>query len=206
MSNIYNADTMIAMFTDANAKGKDSNIYKLCSIYTKQLENIYLTTNQIKDFRSVDYAKGTSLDLIGSNFNVPRCNMYDDKYRIHIKFAIARGYVKDDYNSVVKMIAFIFNADVRDISFVEDYVNGGSASVTIDKVPAKQLNGVGMSIGEYHKLVQSILPLGVGLTEREYEGSFSFSSTNEVEISDTQGFADDEQLLGGTLSEVIQDN
>lgn len=202
---IYTAENMVSMLTDANAKDKDSNVYKLFKTFETTLRDIYTTSLVITQFRGVDEAKGDTLDLIGANYNICRGAMYDDMYRTYIKAAIAKAWCDGTYNNVLKMLAFIFNASVDNISLIEDYVNAtGSATVTVGKVPTKELNSIGMSIQQYSDIVQSLLPVGVGLTEREYEGSFAFATGDEVETDVDTGFADDEQTTGGTLTGVIQ--
>lgn len=208
---IYNASEMISMLTDANNKRTSGNIYKLFKAIEKPLRDIYITTNIITQFRGIDEATGATLDLIGMNYNVSRAGMYDDMYRSYIKGAVARIWCDGTYNSVLKMLALTLNTDVKNISLIEDYVNSsGSATVTIDEVPKKELNAIGMTIEQYSSIVQSILPTGISLTLRSYEGSFSFANENpegdtyNPEMDANTGFANDEQTTGGTLAGVIQ--
>lgn len=81
--------------------------------------------------------------------------------------------------------------------------------VTIANTPMDALNAVGMTANEYGQIVQNILPIGVGLTLTAFEGTFSYATNNYTsgtytpELSETEGFADDAQTTGGTLSGVI---
>lgn len=165
-ANIYNADEMVSMLTDGNAKDSKSNIYKLFKTFEKALTDVYTTAKEITEFRCVNIAKGPTLDLLGSNYNVSRAGMHDDIYRIYIKTEIAKGSCNGTYNSVIEMIAYVFNTDVKNVSFVESE----AGTVTIEKAPIEELNAVGMSIEQYNAIVQSILPTGISLIVREFEG------------------------------------
>lgn len=205
MNDIYTAEEMVSFLTDANVKDKKSNVYKLFKAFENTLREIYSTCNTILRYRCLNEATGTSLDLIGSNYNVSRVHLSDDMYRSYIKAAIARTGCDGTYNGVLKMLAYILNADVKDISFLENYETSESATVTIDKVPTKELTAIGMSIEQYSEIVQSILPVGINLMQREYEGSFAFATGEEVETDENTGFADNEQTTGGTLTNIIHE-
>lgn len=211
MSDIYTAKQMVSMLPDAYVKDNKSNNYKLFDVFASEFEKLYQTQLKIRQFRSVDEANGATLDLIGANFNVPRGKMNDELYKPMIKGAIARTWCDGTFNSVLELLALTLNTDVKNVALTEDYeTEGGStAMVSISTTPTDALNAVGMTIEEYGKIVQNILPIGIGLTLTAYEGTFSYASKNYVsgdyspELDANAGFADDEQTTGGTLSGVI---
>lgn len=211
MSDIYTAKQMVSMLPDAYVKDKKSNNYKLFEVFASEFEKLYQTQLKIRQFRSVDEANGATLDLIGANYNVSRGTMNDELYKPMIKGAIARTWCDGTFNSVLELLALTLNTDVKNVALIEDYeTEGGStAMVSISTTPTDALNAVGMTIEEYGKIVQNILPIGIGLTLTAYEGTFSYATKNYTsgtympELSETEGFADDEQTTGGTLSGVI---
>lgn len=212
MSNdIYTAKQMTSMLTDAYIKNMYSNNYKLFDVFACEFQKIYQTQLKVKQFRSVDEANGKTLDLIGSNYNVSRGKMNDELYRPMVKSAIARMWCDGTLNGVLELLALTLNTDVKNIALEEDYerAGGSTAMVTISTVPTDALNAVGMTVQEYGQIVQNILPIGIGMTLTAYEGTFSYATNNYTsgtytpELSETEGFANDKQTTGGTLSGVI---
>lgn len=210
MNDIYTAKQMIAMLPDAYVKDKKSNNYKLFDVFASEFEKLYQTQLKVRQFRSVDEANGQTLDLIGANYNVSRGTMNDELYKPMIKAAIARTWCDGTFNSVLELLALTLNTDVKNVALTEDYETGGSSGmITIASTPKDALNAVGMTVQEYAQIVQSILPVGVGVNLVAFEGTFSYATNNYTsgtytpELSATEGFADDAQTTGGTLSGVI---
>ena len=211
MIDIYTAKQMVSMLPDAYLKDEDSNNYRLFEVFASELKKLYQTQLKIRQFRSVDEANGVTLDLIGSNYNVSRGTMNDELYKPYIKGAIARTWCDGTFNSVLELLALTLNTDVANVGLTEDYETEGGSSgmVTVSRTPTNALNAVGMTVNEYSQIVQNILPIGIGLTLTAYEGTFSYANTNyesgeySPELNENEGFADDEQSFGGTLSGVI---
>lgn len=211
MNDIYTAKQMVSMLPDAYVKNIYSNNYKLFEVFACEFQKIYQTQLKVRQFRSVDEATGKTLDLIGENYNVSRGTMNDELYRPMVKAAIARMWCDGTFNSVLELLALTLNTDVKNVSLAEDYerAGGSSAMVTIANTPMDALNAVGMTANEYGQIVQNILPIGVGLTLTAFEGTFSYATNNYTsgtytpELSETEGFANDAQTTGGTLSGVI---
>ena len=211
MNDIYTAKQMVSMLPDAYVKNIYSNNYKLFEVFASEFQKLYQTQLKVRQFRSVDEATGKTLDLIGENYNVSRGTMNDELYRPMVKAAIARMWCDGTFNSVLELLALTLNTDVKNVSIAEDYekAGGSTAMVTIATTPTDALNAVGMTVNEYGQIVQNILPIGIGLTLTAFEGTFSYATKNYTsgtytpELSETEGFADDAQTTGGTLSGVI---
>ena len=210
MGDIYTAKYMVSMLPDAYAKDEKSNNYKLFEVFASEFEKLYQTQLKIRQFRSVDEADGATLDLIGGNYNVSRGRMNDELYKPMIKAAIARTWCDGTFNSVLELLALTLNTDVSNVSLTEDYETGGSSGmITIASTPKDALNKVGMTVHEYAQIVQNILPVGVGVNLTAFEGTFSYAANNyeggdyAPELNPNEGFADDAQTTGGTLSGVI---
>ena len=211
MGDIYTAKQMVSMLTDAYVKDKKSNNYKLFEVFASEFEKLYQPQLKIRKFRSVDEADGATLDLIGANYNVSRGRMNDELYRPMIKAAIARTWCDGTFNSVLELLALTLNTDVSTISLIEDYEldENSAGMITISSTPKDALNAVGMTALEYAQIVQNILPIGIGITLTAFEGTFSYA-TNDYEsgeyapeLNPDEGFADEAQTTGGTLSGVI---
>lgn len=211
MNDIYTAKQMVSMLTDAYLKDKKSNNYKLFEVFASEFQKLFQTQLKVRQFRSVDEANGKTLDLIGANYNVVRGTMNDELFKSFIKGAIARMWCDGTFNSILELLALTLNTDVKNVALTEDYekAGGSTAMVAIATTPTDALNSVGMTIEEYGQIVQNILPIGIGLTLTAFEGTFSYASKNYTsgtympELSETEGFADDNQTTGGTLSGVI---
>lgn len=211
MDDIYTAKQMVSMLPDAYVKDKTSNNYKLFEVFASEFQKLYQTQLKVRQFKSVDEANGKTLDFIGANYNVSRGTMNDELYRPMVKAAIARMWCDGTFNSVLELLALTLNTDVKNVSLAEDYerAGGSSAMVTIASTPTDALNAVGMTVNEYGQIVQNILPIGIGLTLTAFEGTFSYATKNYAsgtytpELSETEGFANDNQTIGGTLSGVI---
>lgn len=208
--NIYTAKHMVSMLPDAYVKDKKSNNYKLFEVFASEFEKLYQTQLKVRQFRSVDEANGVTLDRIGANYNVARGRMNDELYRPMIKAAIARTWCDGTFNSVLELLALTLNTDVTNIALTEDYgASGSSGMITISSTPKDALNAVGMTAQEYSQIVQNILPVGVGVNLIAFEGTFSYATNNyesgeyAAELNPNEGFADEAQTTGGTLSGVI---
>ena len=202
----YTADDMIYLFTDATYKGKDGNIYKLFQVIEEQLKELSDTQQKIRLYRSIDEAKGKTLDLIGSNYNQERGQATDEIYRTMIKAKIARMWSCGDFNSVINALATTLQADPTEFEFTEECEDGGEVGVVnVVGVPIEALNRIGMTIGQFKSIVKSLLPAGVRVESVSYEGTFTLADTEPI-VDDEKGFANDDQTTGGYLGFISSGN
>ncbi len=202
----YTADDMTFLLTDAYYKSKDGNIYKLFQVVEEQFQDISKAQDTIRLYRSIDEAKGETLDYIGSNYNQERGQATDEIYRAMIKAKISRMWCSGDYNSIISALATTLQSDVSEFEFIDDSEEGTNGVVSIVGVPIERLNELGMSIGQFTSIVKSLMPVGVRVESVSYEGTFSFASGEEIEIDNNAGFADDEQTVGGYLGALASGN
>ena len=197
----YTADDMIYLLADATYKGKDGNIYKLFQVIEDQLKNISDTEKQIRLYRSIDEAKGGTLDLIGSNYGQERGQATDEIYRTMIKAKISRMWCSGDFNGIINSLAITLQAEVTEFELIEEWEteNGEIGVVSVVGVPIEALNHIGMTINQFKAIVKSLLPAGVRVESVSYEGTFAFASGEEIETDENAGFANDEQTIGGYL-------
>ena len=103
MSDIVTTDQLLAEIADYWNKNPDSNLYKLVDIYNSGFNSIANDLQTVDDWRAVNQAEGSTLDLIGEDEQAYRVTQDDNEYRfwIWIKFLIARA--QGTYPSVIKI-------------------------------------------------------------------------------------------------------
>lgn len=103
MANIVTTDQLLAEIADYWNKRPESNLYKLVDIYNSGFNRIANDLQTVDDWRAVNQAEGTTLDLIGEDEQAYRITQDDNDYRfwIWIKFLIARA--QGTYPSLVKI-------------------------------------------------------------------------------------------------------
>lgn len=103
MPDIITTDQLLAEIADYWNKSPDSNLYKLVDIYNSGFNSIANDLQTVDDWRAVNQAEGSTLDLIGEDEQAYRVTQDDNEYRfwIWIKFLIARA--QGTYPSVIKI-------------------------------------------------------------------------------------------------------
>ena len=103
MTDIVTTDQLLAEIADYWNKRPDSNLYKLVNIYNSGFNSITNDLETVDEWRAVNQAEGTTLDLIGEDEQAYRVTQNDNDYRfwIWIKFLIARA--QGTYPSLVKI-------------------------------------------------------------------------------------------------------
>lgn len=200
------SDEMIKMLPDAYKKDKDSNNYKMFKILDSNIEELSLTQERIREYHCLDLAEGKALDLFGENLGLERKGLSDDVYRVLLKAKVLRNQGTGSLNNTTELIAYALNTSVSNIKLSEDFETGGrSGYITINNIPLTTLNNIGMSITEYEEMMKSIIPIGIGLSVTNLEGTFSFAigDGTVLEEDENTGFADDNQIKGGTLGATV---
>jgi hypothetical protein len=186
-------------------KKPDSNIGKIISLVASELEELQGVFTKIEQWRSVDVARGTTLDLIGENVVQARGKTTDEVFRILIKSKIARNFSTGDINNIIDVLAIALDAEPSEIGIHEHYEDDTPqyASLSLDAIPISRLNEVGMTPDQFVQLVKKVVAAGVRVNQVELSGTFEFSSLpNAVEIDDTKGFSDLDGLTGGYFGAV----
>lgn len=185
-------------------KDKNSNISKLIKIANDEIDNLFTLSEEVELWRSIDDAKGTTLDFLGENVGQLRGKATDEVFRVLIRGKNARNYCDGSLDKIVTALSVSLQCEASEIYIVNGHENGEMASIAIEKVPIHYLNTSGLSMSQFSQLVKSIIPAGVSITFVNLEGTFSFSKNlSEVEWSN-DGFADMEGTVGGTLGAVYK--
>ena len=82
-------EDQIIRLPDAYAKAPDSVIYRLLHLNAADREEILAVLDQIQAWRSLDYAEGAALDMIGRDLDLPRGGMSDIEYRRRLRLRVA---------------------------------------------------------------------------------------------------------------------
>lgn len=191
--------------TDAYTKNPNSNIGKLLVIVSDQLDDVRNTLDRVEQWRDIDKAKGTTLDLIGENVGQTRGLATDEIMRILIRARVARNLSDGTFNGIISALAVTLNTTPDKIKIKElydDIDDPEPAAIAITGLPLDVLNQSGLSATQFGKITQRVMPGGVRVAVIELAGTFSFASgtTNE---SSPEGFANVDGTTGGTLSGLL---
>ena len=88
-----NTDELLAEVSQYWANYNGSNLWQLMDVLNKPMTEISATAKQVEDYREINVASGSTLDLFGEDYKVSRVNHDDDLYRflIYIKSLVAKS-------------------------------------------------------------------------------------------------------------------
>lgn len=86
-------DELLAEISDHWVKDPNGNLYKLLDTYNVGFEQISNMANQVEEWRAIQDAEGTTLDLFGQNLSTSRPTQKDDSYRflLRLKALLSRA-------------------------------------------------------------------------------------------------------------------
>lgn len=200
------SEELVKMLPDAYKKDNNSNNLKMFKLLDDHIEEIILTQNRIREYHSLELAKGKALDMFGENLGVERKGLSDEVYKVILKAKTIKNQGTGSFNNTTELIAYALNTDIKNIRLSEDYETGGrSGYITINNLPLTILNNIGMSIQEYEDMLKGVIPIGLGLSVTNLEGTFAFAfgDGTVMETDSNTGFANDEQTIGGTLGATV---
>ena len=189
MDDIVTTDQILAEIADYWNKRPDSNLYKLVNIYNSGFNSITNDLETVDEWRAVNQAEGSTLDLIGEDEQAYRVTQDDNDYRfwIWIKFLIARA--QGTYPSLVKINQNslgtdqnikIWNTDQPhhvDIQMPWDYVSSDYMQKFLLK-NLQSLLALGNWLDAVHFISTTDLPLYIGVV-----GSMSKTSIWKAETT-----------------------
>lgn len=201
---------MLSRLTDVYRKDPQSNIGKVIKILTDELDLLKTTFDRIEEWRDVEKAEGAVLDDLGMNVGQPRGAATDEIYRILLRSKVARNFSDGTIDTIIRVISIAVSVDPKEIRIQELYNdpnNPEPAAIGFIQIPLRKLNEVGMSPKQFVQIVQKTVAAGVRVANIELLGTFSFSShPTQSEYSDTLGFSDIDQTIGGYLGAMFVDS
>lgn len=86
-------DELLAEVSQYWANYNGSNLWQLMDVLNKPMTDISATAQQIENYREINVANGSTLDLFGEDFKASRVNHDDELYRflIYIKSLVAKS-------------------------------------------------------------------------------------------------------------------
>lgn len=179
-------DQLIAEVADHWNKKKDTVFYQLLDSYNSLLEKISDENEKIAEWRSIDKAKGTTLDLIGQDYKAYRISDDDETFRfiifLHILISRAQGTIP----SMVKILGTALNAKPEQFKVYKTGLRHIGIEIPWDNVQTLQMQkfiikniqnllAMGYWIDEIKFVSTSHLKLyaGLGSQEKSYESHYS---------------------------------
>lgn len=86
-------DELLAEVSQYWANYNGSNLWQLMDVLNKPMTDISTTAKQVENYREINVASGSTLDLFGEDFKASRVNHDDELYRflIYIKSLVAKS-------------------------------------------------------------------------------------------------------------------
>ncbi len=198
---MYNLDNIMNRFADFFKKNHDSNLGKLMTIFSEQLQQLDETNVTVKRWRSIDNAEGQGLDLIGETINQERGTATDEVYRLLLKSKLARSLSDGGINTLIRVLSIALDAHPSEIKITEkwnDELEPEPAAISLIEIPLFRLNEIGIAPDQFARIVQRTVAAGVKVNVIELAGTFAFGPI-PMEQDPQKGFADVDQTTGGFL-------
>ena len=191
------------LLPDCYRKDVDSNNYKLLEIGHLAIDKLMNDINDTRDSKDLTKAYGATLERFGSMIGQSRGSLNDTQYRYLLYMKIGKNLVTGDYNSVIKVVrAMLGISDNSDELVIEDAEGG---NVRVKSIPLSTLVASGFSSRQAIKLIEQLLPLGIGIITDSFEGTFEFGDTENI-YDENKGFSDINGSIGGYLGLVLGDD
>lgn len=108
-------DQLMAEMSDHWPKNHESNFYKLLDIFNSHEEALSDLTEKIADWRMIDKAEGSTLDLVGQQYGVPRIDSDDGFYRFMIKMKQLTAKSNGTVDDIARTVALSLDIDIKKI-------------------------------------------------------------------------------------------
>ncbi|GGA30996.1 DUF2612 domain-containing protein [Psychrobacillus lasiicapitis] len=202
---MFSTKLIMSRFADYFAKHPTSNLSKLISIFSDELQVLQKTNETILEWRDIDKAQGKALDLVGENVNQPRGKASDEVYRILLKSKIARNMSDGSINAIIHVISIALSTDPSAIKIVEkwnDFDDPEPAAIKVIELPLKTMNKAGLDPTNFTRIVQCTVAAGIKVGVIELSGTFEFGTT-AMEVDNLKGFGNINGTVGGYLGAVL---
>ncbi|QIQ61224.1 I-like baseplate protein [Bacillus phage vB_BcM_Sam46] len=188
----------IDRLTDNYDKSPNSNVYKLMQLATSILQEQENTLTKIGNWRDVDQAEGTTLDMLGANVRQYRGAASDEAYRILIKSKIKRNLSNGSINTLIDFLSFILQIPREQVKIRELWDAGQHATIKVE-FPMDSLSATGLTGTQFGVLVNNVTAAGIK-AEVLFSGTFSFSEDYNNPTISAEGFQGT-GYEGGTLGD-----
>ena len=182
----YDLDTILNELPVSLAYSEDSNNAKMLSFFVDSMIDIQETLQQIDDYRDIDNAKGSTLDMIGADRGVYRNGADDEFYRFEIKTKQLQRITDGTYNSLIKLVCDSLQADYSEINVRPMYETTGEPdAVEITNIPGHYIDDKRKENLLFSRL-QSSVDAGIRLANVEFikEETGSMNLFGAAEVND----------------------
>lgn len=182
----FNSENLAKNLPDAFRHDKDSNNFKLLEISRLTYADLWAALRNIENILDVNNATGKTLDMYGMRVGQARGLATDPMYVLMIKAKIMRNISGGSYTSIVNALCSTFNCEPSQVLFT---IEEDPCTVTLAALPLASIVSVGLTTSQTVALVKALLPVGVTLDSFLFDGSFEFSSEENV-YENEKGFTD----------------
>ncbi len=180
----------IKLLPDAYYKGRDGNNYKLLHINELAIAEFAKHSQEVLNSLDIMQATGRTLDLFGSSVGVERGALDDNKFRLAILTQIGKNTSNGNYDSIVTLLAKIFDCSKSDININE---TDTSCEVEIINIPFATIQNAGYGVQDAIRMIEALLPVCVKVKNGFFSGTFEFGDGYD----ESTGFGNIEQTIGG---------
>lgn len=132
----YDLDSILNLLPSSVRDNSSTGWKNMYQIDGNELSNIQALIEQINNWRSVDNAKGITLDYLGNDLGIARNGADDDFYRFKIHSKKIERNTDGTCNSLYRLVASTLDINPSDI-FV--HTNDLPNQVVIDNIPTDKL-------------------------------------------------------------------
>ena len=197
----FNRDNPVKNLPDAYNKADSSNNSKILAIEKSSFDKLREAIADIDECLDLDKAYGKTLDLYGEMVGQERGKATDDQYRVLIRSRIIRNFANGDYNTVVNLMAMVFECEPSEIILSE--LEDDPCKARLEAIPYASANRLIIDIHTLLKIVSEVMPAGVSLESVTFTGTLEFSDGTELVYDEEAGFADEAQSIGGTFGYIF---
>lgn len=192
---MFSIKSLIARFSDYFNKEPGGNIGKFLTIASIQFQDVKQTLDTIRLYRSIDDAKGLTLDLIGENLNQKRGALSDEMYRVLLKTKIKRNLSDGSVEHLLSIITDILAIPPQQVELVEKQT---AIAVRFEDYGA--LGNAEISAPELITIMRQVKGAGVKLESVAWDGTFKLGDAANPEVVADKGLGDvNNSMVGGTL-------
>lgn len=191
---------MLAKLTSNYNSDPCGNIASLFTLPADQMDELNTVLTTIMNWWDIDQAQGATLDRIGVNLNQSRGNLSDDLYRILLKTKAISNLSKGDINTVIEVMATIFQTPVSTVKLTEQYPAGLFFTVPATVIQSSIITDFNTVLS----FIQNTVAAGVSITGGFFTGTFLLGDANNPIVNTNTGLSDITQNTGGTLSGFYQ--
>lgn len=169
---MFSVKSIMRRFPDYFDKRPESNLSKLISIFSEEMEEVKQTNDVIRAWRSIDKAQGKTLDLMGEDVRQLRGSDTDEQYRIKLKAKIARNLSDGTMDSIINILSIVLSVPKKSIRIIEKWNDPRGkeyAAIRLVGVPTASLIEAGLDTQDFFTIVQSVVAAGVKVIDVELD-------------------------------------